>query len=206
MQAGCRALGFGEDWLEVLVVQQVNLVSGGEPVKMSKRKGEFITLEDLIAEVGKETAIFFFLQRRAESHLDFDLDLARKQSEENPVFYVKYAHARIAGVLRKAAEAGVELPGAPDVSALGEEPEIDLIKFLVRFPGVVAAAAEHREPHRVTNYLREVAQSFHVFYHHCRVVGEEARVTEGRLALCRGAQLVLANGLALMDIEAPERM
>jgi len=206
MKAAAEASGYGPDWLEVLIVQQVNLLSGGQPVKMSKRRGEFITLEDLIEEVGKDTAIFFFLQRRAESHLDFDLDLARKQSDENPVFYVKYAHARISGILRKASEEGAPGPEGADTALLADERELALMKTLLQLPSVVAGAAEAREPHRLTNYLRDVAQAFHLFYHHCRVVGPDAGLTRARLALTEGARRVLANGLALMDIEAPERM
>ncbi len=206
MQAAAEALGYGRDWLEVLIVQQVNLLSGGQPVKMSKRRGEFITLADLLDEVGRDTAIFFFLMRRAESHLDFDLDLARRQSDENPVFYVKYAHARVSGILRKARDEGAPDPAGADLARLVEEQETALIKTLLALPGTVAGAAEAREPHRLTNYLREVAQAFHLFYHHCRVVGPDAGLTRARLALTEGARLVLANGLALMDIEAPERM
>jgi arginyl-tRNA synthetase len=206
MKAAAEASGYGADWLEVLIVQQVNLLSGGQPVKMSKRRGEFITLEDLIEEVGKDTAIFFFLQRRAESHLDFDLDLAKKESDENPVFYVKYAHARISGILRKAAEEGAPGPEGADTGLLTDERELALIKTLLQLPAVITGAAEAREPHRLTNYLRDVAQAFHLFYHHCRVVGPDAALTRARLALTEGARRVLANGLALMDIEAPERM
>ena len=206
MQAGMEALGYGKDWLEVLIVQQVNLLSGGKPVKMSKRRGEFVTLRDLMEEVGRDTAIFFFLMRRAESHLDFDLDLARQQSEENPVFYVKYAHARVSGILRKAREEGAPDPQGSSLDRLEEEHELDLVKMLAQLPVVVEGAARAREPHRLTNYLRDVAQSFHLFYHHCRVVGPDADLTRARLALTQAARVVLANGLALMDIEAPERM
>ena len=206
MQAGTEALGYGKDWLEILIVQQVNLLSEGKPVKMSKRKGEFITLHDLIEDVGKDTATFFFLMRRAESHLDFDIGLAKKESDENPVYYVKYAHARIAGILRKAAEEGASQKGSADLSRLGEKHELDLIKTLLQFPSVISGAARDREPHRITNYLRDTAQSFHLFYHHCRVVGPDEGLTQARLALTHGARLVLANGLALMDIDAPERM
>lgn len=206
MQAGMEALDYGRDWLEVLIVQQVNLLADGQPVKMSKRRGEFITLVDLLEDVGKDAAIFFFLQRRAESHLDFDMDLARKQSDENPVFYVKYAHARISGLLRKAAEEGAPPWEGADLALLVEEQELELMKVLLMLPSVVAGAAEAREPHRLTTYLREVAQAFHLFYHHCRVVGSEPRLSAARLALTQGARLVLANGLALLDIDAPERM
>ena len=145
-------------------------------------------------------------QRRAESHLDFDMDLARKETDENPVFYVKYAHARISGILRKAAEEGAPPAQGADLGLLVEEQELELMKALLAMPSVVAGAAEAREPHRVTTYLREVAQAFHLFYHHCRVVGPEPRLTAARLALTEAARLVLANGLALLDIEAPERM
>jgi arginyl-tRNA synthetase len=206
MQAGMRALGHGSDWLEIIIVQQVNLLSGGKPVKMSKRKGEFITLSSLLEDVEKDTATFFFLMRRAESHLDFDLDLARQESDENPVYYVKYAHARIAGILRKAREEGAPGPEDADLTLLSHRRELDLIKMLLQFPGLVAGAARDREPHRLTNFLREVAQAFHLFYHDCRVVGPDASLTRARLALTHAARTVLANGLALMDIEAPERM
>lgn len=206
MQAGMEALGYGREWLEILIVQQVNLLSGGKPVKMSKRKGEFITLQDLIADVGKDTAVFFFLMRRAESHLDFDLDLARAEGDENPVYYVKYAHARISSLLRKAEEENAPDYRGADYLQLKEEQELALIKSLVKFPELIAGAAREREPHRLTNYLREVAQAFHLFYHHCRVVGADAEISRARLGLCRAARLVLANGLALMDLEAPESM
>lgn len=206
MQAGARAMGFGDDWLEVLIVQQVNLLAGGKPAKMSKRRGEFVTLRDLLDEVGKDTAAFFFLMRRAESHLDFDIELAKKESDENPVYYVKYAHARIAGILRKAREEGAEEAGDPSLERLVEPQELELVKVLLELPALVEGAARAREPHRLTQYLRDVAQAFHLFYHHCRVVGPDAELTAARLALTRAARLVLANGLALMDIEAPDRM
>jgi len=206
MQAACEALGYGRDWLEVLIVQQVNLLSAGEQVKMSKRRGEFITLQDLLDEVGKDAAIFFFLMRRAESHLDFDMDLAKKESDENPVFYVKYAHARISGILRKAAEEGAVRPPDPDLARLVEPSEMALAKLLLRFPGIVVSAAEAREPHRLTTYLRDTAQAFHLFYHHCRVVSGDAGLSGARLALVEASRLVLARGLGLMDIAAPERM
>jgi arginyl-tRNA synthetase len=207
MKAGMEALGYGKDWLEILLVQQVNLLSGGKPAKMSKRRGEFITLLDLLEEVGKDAAIFFFLMRRAESHLDFDIDLAKKAGDENPVYYVKYAHARLSGILRKAEEEGAPGPEEPaDLSLLEDERELALMKILLVFPETVAGAAREREPHRLTGYLRETAQAFHLFYHHCRVVGPDRALSAARLTLTRAARTVLANGLALLDIEAPERM
>jgi len=205
MMAGAQALNYGKDWLEILLVQQVNLLSGGQPVKMSKRRGEFITLRDLLQEVGKDTAMFFFLMRRAESHLDFDIDLAKKENDENPVYYVKYAHARISGILRKHREAG-GAEGTPQFSLLVEPTELALMKALLAFPDVIAGAAKDREPHRLTGYLREVAQAFHLFYHHCRVIGPDEALTATRLALTHAVRIVLANGLGLMNIDAPERM
>ena len=163
-------------------------------------------VEDLLVDVGRDTAIFFFLMRRAESHLDFDLDLAKKESDENPVFYVKYAHARVSGVLRKAEEENAPDWQGADLSLLEAEQELDLLKVLLQFPALLAGAALAREPHRLAGYLREVAQSFHLFYHHCRVVGPDAELTRARLALTRGARQVLANGLGLLGIDAPERM
>jgi len=174
---------------------------------MSKRQGEFIPLSELLEEVGRDTATFFFLMRRAESHLDFDIDLAKEESDENPVYYVKYAHARIAGILRKAAEEGVGTEWKEaDPGLLTDPHELDLIKVLLAFPSLVAGAAREREPHRLTLYLREVAQAFHLFYHHCRVVGPDPKLSAARLALTRAARIVLANGLALMAIDAPDRM
>ena len=205
MMAGAEALGYGKNWLEILLVQQVNLLSGGQPVKMSKRRGEFITLRDLLQEVGKDTAMFFFLMRRAESHLDFDIDLAKKESDENPVYYVKYAHARISGILRKYRDAG-GTEGKPNFALLTDPTERELMKVLLAFPDVIAGAAKDREPHRLTGYLREVAQAFHLFYHHCRVITPDEALTATRLALTHAARIVLANGLGLMNIDAPERM
>ena len=205
MMAGAEALGYGKNWLEILLVQQVNLLSSGQPVKMSKRRGEFITLRDLLQEVGKDAATFFFLMRRAESHLDFDIDLAKKETDENPVYYVKYAHARISGILRKHREAG-GTDGTPDWRMLTEPQELALMKTLLAFPDTIAGAAKDREPHRLTGYLRDVAQAFHLFYHHCRVIGPDPALTATRLGLTHAARIVLANGLGLMNIDAPERM
>lgn len=209
MQAGMQIMGLAADWLEVIIVQQVNLLSGGEPIKMSKREGEFVTLDDLVRDVGKDSAIFFFLMRRANSHLDFDLDLARSSTEENPVFYVKYAHARIASLLRKAVERGApgaDDPAAGDPALLTHDTELELLRLLVQYPDLVRGAAEAREPHRLTIYLRRLAAAFHPFYHQCRVIGEEAALGQARLLLCAAVRQVLANGLALMNVEAPDQM
>jgi arginyl-tRNA synthetase len=207
MQAALQALG-EPDFLEVIIVQQVNLLSGGQPVKMSKRAGEFITLKDLMDEVGADCAKFFFLLRSTGAHLDFDLDLARAQNDENPAYYVQYAHARIASLLRFAAEQGLE----PSTEGSLPDPEIaipesaTLIRKLACFPEVVRGAAVAREPHRVPTYLMETAADFHRFYHACRVVSDDRVRSRARLLLAAAARQVIANGLALMGVSAPERM
>ena len=208
MQAAAAALGFGPDWLEVLIVQQVNLLQGGKPVKMSKRAGEFVTLGELVEQVGRDPARFFFLMRRSDAHLNFDLDLARSQTEENPCFYVQYAHARIVQILANARRRGVELRPASEleVERLAEPAEVELLKLLAALPGVVSGAALAREPHRLTTYLREVASLFHRFYHHQRVVGVEEELMQARLGLVHATQLVLRAGLGLIGVGAPDRM
>ena len=208
MQAALSALGQEPDFLEVLIVQQVNLLSGGQPVKMSKRAGEFITLRDLMDDVGPDCAKFFFLMRSTSAHLDFDLDLAKRQNDENPAYYVQYAHARIASLLRFAAEKGM----APAASGPLPEAEIAipevaaLIRKLATFPEVVRGAAVAREPHRIPTFLIETAAEFHRFYHACRVVTEDDARSRARLMLAGATRQVIANGLALMGVSAPERM
>lgn len=204
MQAALQALGLEPDFLDVIIVQQVNLVSGGEPVKMSKRAGEFITLRDLIDDVGADQAKFFFLMRSTSSHLDFDMDLARRQSDENPAYYVKYAHARIASLLRFAADQGHVAGPAEAPYAAAEEQA--LLRRIAAFPEVVRGAAAAREPHRIPTYLIELAGVFHRFYHACRVVGDDPALTRARLHLCEAARVVVRNGLDLMGVSAPERM
>ncbi len=208
MQAALAALGHEPDFLEVLIVQQVNLLSRGQPVKMSKRAGEFVTLRDLMDEVGADCAKFFFLMRSTSAHLDFDLDLARQQNDENPAYYVQYAHARIASILRFAAEKG--LAPAAGVALPEEEVAIPeaaaLIRKLATCPEVVRGAAATREPHRIPTYLMETAVAFHRFYHVCRVVSDDRERSRARLTLAAAVRQVLANGLALMGVSAPERM
>jgi len=208
MQGVIEALGWPRDRFEVILIQWVRLLRGGEPVKMSKRAGEFVTLEDLIGEVGVDAARFFFLMRRAESPLDFDLELAVKRSEENPVYYVQYAHARIAHVLDYARQQGVPEPGLeaarPDL--LHEAETLTLLRGLAGFPSLVAAAARHREPHRIPMYLKDLAAKFHSFYHQHRVVGTDAAVTEARLLLTRATGIVFRRGLNLLGVSAPESM
>ena len=204
MQAALRALGLEPDFLEVLIVQQVNLLAGGQPVRMSKRAGEFVTLRDLMEDVGADCAKFFFLMRSTSAHLDFDLDLARRQNDENPAYYVQYAHARIAALLRFAAERG--FTPAPAPGAFDDPAEIALIRQLAAFPEVVRGAAAAHEPHRLPAYLIETAAEFHRFYHACRVVTDDMARSRLRLQLSGATAAVLQNGLSLLGVSAPERM
>lgn len=208
MQGAMRALGTPEDWLEIQILQQVNFLEHGRPLDMSKRKGQFVTMDALCDEVGADVAKYIFLTRRPGAHVDFDLDLAREQSSENPVYYVKYAHARICSVLRKA-EAQKIVPGEPEPESLlrlEDESEWNLIRALIQVPRIIASAAEAREPHRLTGYIHEVASLFHQFYHQCVILGEDRKTSHARLHLCLVTRRVLAVVLDLIGIEAPELM
>lgn len=207
-KAAVAALGCDPDKLEIIIYQAVRLLSGGEIVMMSKRAGDVVLLSDLLDEVGTDAARFFFLTRSADSTLDFDLELAKTQSSDNPVYYVQYAHARICSILKKAQDSGVKVPSAADadLTLLAEDPEVDLIKKLAEFPGLVAEVALAREPHRLTRYAQDLAAIFHKFYTDCRVVGDEERLTSARLVLVDSTRIVLANTLRLLGISAPEKM
>ncbi len=207
MRAAMRALGHGDAFFDAIIVQLVTVLRNGAEVKMSKRAGEFITLRELVDEVGVDAARYFFLMRRSESPFAFDVDLATKQTDENPVFYVQMAHARMSGIFRVGGvrAESVSADGA-DVAALPEPMEAELVKALGRFPLVVRRAAEALEPHRMTTYLEELARAAHLWYHHCHVLGEPEPVERARLALARATQIVLANGLTLLGLGAPERM
>jgi arginyl-tRNA synthetase len=205
LTAGLRALGLEPDFLHVLIVQQVNLLRDGQAVKMSKRAGEFDTLRDLVEEVGADCAKFFFLMRSTSSHLDFDLGLAKRQNDENPAFYVQYAHARIRSVLRKGEERGAA-PERGAATPLGPPGEATLLRQLAAWPEVVRGAAAAREPHRVPAYLIETASEFHRFYHEVRVLGDDPATSRHRLRLCAATAQVIRNGLALMGVSAPERL
>jgi len=205
VQAAMLALGYPEDFFHAEIVQLVRVMRGGEEVRFSKRTGEFVTLRDLLQETGVDAARFFFLMRRADSQFVFDVDLAKSQTEENPVFYVQMAHARMSGIFRVAARDPASLPPAPvDGSVLTQPEELDLLKELAAFPGVVARAAETLEPHRITGYLEGLARIAHAWYHKYRVLGEPEE--RERLALAAAVRRVLANGLGLLGITAPERM
>jgi arginyl-tRNA synthetase len=205
MRAVLGALGYPEGFFNVVLVQLVKVVRGGEEVRMSKRSGEFVTLRDLFQEVGVDAARYFFLMRRGDSQFVFDVDLAKSQTEENPVFYVQMAHARMSGIFR-VAERTYESASAEgvDLTLLAAPEELDLLKELTAFPGVVARAAETYEPHRITGYLEGLARMAHGWYHKYRVLGE--REEAARLVLARATRQVLANGLAILGIGAPDRM
>jgi arginyl-tRNA synthetase len=192
---------------EYVLHQMVTVMRGGEEVKISKRAGSYVTVRDLVDEVGRDAVRYFFLMRKADSHLQFDIDLALKRTEENPVFYVQMAHARMCGIFRVG---GVDPASATaegvDVAVLTDPSEAELIKLLARFPGVVERAAAALDPQRVTTYLEDLARATHLWYHRCRVLGESAPVERARLALARAAQTVLADALALLGLSAPERM
>ncbi len=205
MLAAMQALGYAKDFYQVVLVQLVRVMRGGEEVRFSKRSGEFVTLRDLFQETGVDAARYFFLMRRGDAQFVFDVDLARSQTDENPVFYVQMAHARMSGIFRVAARepASVEAAGV-DLSVLVEPEEADLLKEVAAFPGIVARAAEALEPHRVTGYLEGLARLAHAWYHKYRVLGEPQEAA--RLVLAAAARQVLANGLHLLGISAPDRM
>jgi len=208
MRAVLSALGYPPEFFDVALVQLVKVVRGGEEVKMSKRSGEFVTLRDLYEEVGVDAARYFFLMRKGASPLDFDVDLAKRQTDENPVFYVQMAHARLSGIFRTAERAPDSVTGDLDLAALPAPQDAELLKKLVTFPEIVEKAAREREPHRITVYLHELATVVHGWYHHTRAVGapEGPATEQARLLLARAARIVLANALALLGISAPDRM
>jgi arginyl-tRNA synthetase len=205
MKGAARALALDPDSLEFILMQMVRLIEEGREVKFSKRSGVIVTLDELRDEVGPDVMRYFFLMRRSESQFDFDLDLARKHSDENPVFYVQYAHARICSIIDHAREKGIARAKS-DLARLKEKEEINLIKALLEFPEVVLGAALAREPHRLPTYLQDLAGVFHNFYHQHRVVADDAGLTQARLDLCDAARIVFANGLSLLGVSAPEKM
>jgi len=207
MKAAMHMLGANPDWLEVIIAQQVNVLKDGKPVKMSKRGGEVISLADVVEEAGRDTSRFFFLMRRTSSHLDFDLDLARKTSEENPVYYVQYAFARISSIYEFARQRNLSTDRPADLSLLTEPAELNLMRTLVRFPWEVRSTARALEPHRLTVYLQELAQSFHKFYKDHRIVGDDEAVSCARLNLVSATRIVLETGMCLVGVQPPkERM
>ena len=207
VRAAIEAFGHSSEKLKVLLVQFVNLVRQGQKISMSTRSGEFITLREVLEEVGSDAARFFFLTKRCDSHLDFDLDLAKKQSSDNPVYYVQYAHARISSIFRIAQEKGIDadFDGA-DLAALDLPEELVLMKKLADFPDVMSEASQALEPHRITFYLMELAELFHSYYHDNKVLTEDSRIKKARLYLVEAVRIVIANGLTILGVSAPHRM
>ncbi len=208
MKAMLTGLGHPPEDLEVLLIQMVNLLRDGVPFTMGKRSGNFITLREVIDEVGSDACRFFFLMRRCDSQLDFDLELAKQQSSDNPVYYVQYAHARVCSINRNAAEAGVALPDAQqvDFSRLQLAEELALAKQLARLPEAVVGAALNYEPHRVVFYLQELAAQFHSYYNRQRVLVDDPATSQARLYLVNSVRIVLANALRILGVSAPEQM
>jgi arginyl-tRNA synthetase len=209
VKAALQALGEDVGRLDVLLVQFAILYRGGEKAQMSTRSGEFVTLRELRKEVGRDAARFFYVMRKCEQHLDFDLDLAKSQSADNPVYYVQYAHARIHSVFRQAADKGlaVELtPGTDNLPRLTEEHEQALLRSLSRYPEVVESAAISHEPHQLTHYLRELANDFHTYYNAHQFLVQDEALRDARLKLILAARVVLGNGLNLLGVSAPEIM
>ncbi|WP_397519312.1 DALR anticodon-binding domain-containing protein, partial [Rhodococcus pyridinivorans] len=209
LKAAAAAFGDDPDTVEVMIGQMVNLVRGGEAVRMSKRAGTVITLDDLVEAIGVDAARYSLVRSSVDQSIDIDLELWASTTNENPVYYVQYAHARLSSIARNAADLGLTAEGA-DFSLLTHEREGDLIRTLGEYPRVLAKAAELREPHRVARYLEELAGTYHRFYDACRILpqgDEEAGpLHTARLALCAAARQVLANGLGLLGVTAPERM
>ncbi|HEU4481074.1 MAG TPA: arginine--tRNA ligase, partial [Actinomycetota bacterium] len=207
LQAGAEALGFQPDRVEVRLLQVVTLVSGDETLKASKRAGVIVPLDELIDEVGKDAARYTFLGRSLDAPLEFDIALAKEQAPENPVYYVQYAHARICSILKRAAEEGIapDVPAAP-LERLNHPSEDELMRKLATFEEVVPDAAELRAPQRITRFLEELASDFSAFYRDCRVVSEDADLTQARLALCVATKAVVAGGLSLLGVTAPDSM
>ncbi|MEO8577280.1 MAG: arginine--tRNA ligase [Gemmatimonadales bacterium] len=209
VRAGLQALNMGitPDYPEYVLHQMVTVMKGGEEVKISKRAGSYVTVRDLISEVGRDAVRFFFLMRKSDSQLVFDIDVALKQSEENPVYYVQMAHARMCGIFRvgEVDRESFSVEGI-DLGVLREPEEQELIKALADFPQEVAGAADSLEPHRIATYLTETARRAHLWYHKHHVLGEPEPIMRARLALARAAQIVISNGLGILGINAPERM
>ncbi len=203
--SGIDVLGYDKEKVDVLVYQFVTLVKDGKPFKMSTRKANFVTLDELMDEVGEDVTRFFFLMRSPNTHLEFDVARAKEAGEKNPVFYLQYAHARIQSILRKIDEI-TDFQDATDYTLLTHDSEITLIKKMLSFPDAVSIAAKHREPHRVITYLNELASDFTSFYHDCRIIGEDDELMQARSSLAAGVARILKNGLSILGITAPDRM
>jgi len=205
MKAVVGALGIDPDKLNIIISQMVTLRRGNDVLRVSKRTGELITLSELLEEVGPDVCRFFFLSRSADSQMDFDLELAKRESNDNPVYYVQYAHARIASILRLASEKNIDY-GDGDVSLLTTDAELELLRKMVQLPEMVELTASNLEPHHLPYFAQELATAFHSFYKQCRVVADDAALTKARLKLVKAAQIVFSRTLSLMGMTVPERM
>lgn len=203
--SGISALGYDKDKVDVVIYQFVTIVKDGQPFKMSTRKANFVTLDELMDEVGSDVTRFFFLMRSPNTHLEFDIAQAKEAGDKNPVFYLQYAHARISSILRKAEEE-YSFSKEADLSLLKHDSEEGLIKTILRFPEMVAGAANAREPHRLINFLNDVASAFTGFYHDCRIIGVDEDLAQARIELAKATAQVLRNGLTILGISAPENM
>jgi len=208
LKAAIQGLGYDPSMLQVVLVQMVQLTRGGEPVRMGKRSGEFISLEEVLEEVGRDAARFFFLMRKSDSHLDFDLDLAKRQSSDNPVFYVQYAHARVASVFEQAARHGIGLHRRDQVSVerLALTEELELIRTMNQFNDILEESVRELEPHRMIFYLLDLAGEFHRYYNHVRVITDDLELSRARLLLIESVQKTVRRGLEILGIEAPTKM
>jgi arginyl-tRNA synthetase len=208
LKAAMQGLGYDANALKVVLVQMVQLTRGGEPVRMGKRTGEFVALEDVLQEVGRDAARFFFLMRKSDSHLDFDLELAKKQSSDNPVFYVQYAHARVTSIFEQAAKSGLGLDGIETVPVerLGLAEELELIRQMIQFNDVLEESVRELEPHRMVFYLLEFAGEFHRYYNRNRVISDDIDLSRARLLLLANIQKIIRKGLAILGVDAPMKM
>ncbi|MDI6402057.1 arginine--tRNA ligase [Balneolaceae bacterium ANBcel3] len=201
-----NACGYDAKKIDVVVYQFVTIVKDGKPFKMSTRKANFVTLDELMDEAGADVTRFFFLMRAPGTHLEFDIEEAKQAGEKNPVYYLQYAHARIKSIMRKALETQSYDQQKPDFSQLNHDSEITLIKRVLEFPKVIEVTAQNKEPHRIINYLNELATAFHKFYHDCRILGEAPELAHARIGLLNVTAHTLANGLTILGISAPDRM
>ena len=203
LKAAIQALGYNQDTLEVDIIQMARMIKDGKEFKMSKRSGKAIALKDLIEEIGVDAVRYFFVNRAADTHMDFDLDLASKQSNENPVYYAQYAHARMCSILKQ----GASYPEATSYDGISHEKEMELLKQMNEFPSVIADTAKIRQPHKICNYIQKLAAAFHSFYAECKVVDpQDQQLTSERLALVKATKITLKNALDLIGVSAPEYM
>jgi arginyl-tRNA synthetase len=204
--SGIKALGLNAEKVKVLIHQFVTLFEGEQKVKMSTRKANYVTVDDVIDEVGIDVTRWFFLMRSMQSHLNFDLSLAKTMSDENPVYYNQYAHARICSIIRTGKEKGIEFTNRNAFHRLVEKSEMQLIKKLMEFPTLVSRCAVEYEPHILTQYMSDVSSAFHKFYTECRVIGDDEELTQARLGLCLATRTILSNGFSILGVSAPEKM